>query len=124
MRVEIPDGDVADRITILEIKVRRLERGREAARAELESLREAWATQSPIPLDALHELAGLRAVNAELWEVEEALRAMEAAGDFGSAFVARARSVYHLNDERARLKRSINEATGSRFVEQKSYLDG
>ena len=34
-----------------------------------------------------------------------------------------ARSVYRRNDERARLKRAINIASGSRYVEEKSYKD-
>ena len=41
--------------------------------------------------------------------------------DFGPRFVELARSVYHLNDKRAALKRSINVALGSRLVEEKSY---
>jgi hypothetical protein len=47
----------------------------------------------------------------------------EAKHDFGSAFVERARSVYHLNDERGRLKRRINELCGSVLVERKVYTE-
>ena len=60
-------------------------------------------------------------MNTTLWEVEERLRARDAAGDFGADFVADARSVYRHNDERAALKRALNERLGSEFVEQKSY---
>ncbi|MCB9671020.1 MAG: hypothetical protein H6736_10715 [Alphaproteobacteria bacterium] len=121
MRIDVPDADVVDRITILELKVRRLATGREAAQAELDGLLADWRAQGAAPLESLHELSALRAVNEELWDVEEELRAMERAGDFGPEFVARARSVYHLNDERAQLKRAINVATSSTLVEQKSY---
>lgn len=122
MQVDVPDADVVDRITILELKVERLRSGREAARAELDVLQEAWRAQQSVPLEDLEQLPALRAVNAELWDVEEELRQLERAGDFGPTFVARARSVYHLNDERARIKRSISETTGSVLVEQKTYL--
>jgi hypothetical protein len=63
----------------------------------------------------------LKAVNEHLWDVEEQIRGREAAGDFGDQFVALARSVYHDNDRRAEIKRAINDRTGSRLVEQKSY---
>jgi hypothetical protein len=61
-------------------------------------------------------------VNSALWEVEDALRADEAAGRFDEAFVERARSVYRLNDERARWKREVNERLQSPYVEEKSHV--
>lgn len=66
----------------------------------------------------------LTAINAKLWAVEDTLRAMEAAADFGPSFVALARSVYRLNDERAAIKRTINDLVGSSIVEEKSYHGG
>jgi hypothetical protein len=65
--------------------------------------------------------AALKRVNERLWDVEDAIRDCDARGDFGDRFVELARSVYRLNDERARLKRAINIASGSRYVEEKSY---
>ena len=65
--------------------------------------------------------AELRQVNEALWEIEDAIRAEEAAGRFGDRFVALARQVYLTNDRRAELKRAINEAMGSELVEEKSY---
>jgi hypothetical protein len=63
----------------------------------------------------------LLAVNTRLWAIEDRIREMEAAGAFGPAFVALARSVYHENDERGRIKRAINLALGSEVVEEKQY---
>ena len=65
--------------------------------------------------------AELKRVNAKLWDVEDAIRECEARGDFGENFIELARAVYRLNDERARLKKAINLASGSRLVEEKSY---
>jgi hypothetical protein len=59
--------------------------------------------------------------NEALWDVEDALRRCEAVGEFGPRFIELARSVYHHNDRRAALKRTINEALGSRLVEEKDY---
>ena len=123
MKVELPIGDVADRVSILEIKVARIHRP-EAQRhiaAELAELRRAWDAEGLPPLASLPQWSELCAVNLALWEVEDALREREGRGDFGGAFVAEARSVYRLNDRRAAVKRAISEALGSRWVEEKSY---
>ncbi|MBW1881255.1 MAG: hypothetical protein JRJ84_23110, partial [Deltaproteobacteria bacterium] len=88
---------------------------------ELSALLAAWEGAGLPPPGDLAAWPRLHEVNGRLWEVEDALRQQEADEDFGPAFVALARSVYRLNDERAALKRQISEATGSALVEQKSY---
>lgn len=125
MHIEVPHADVVDRITILELKEARLTGPKQAhAREELATLRRAWASQSELALEAVPGLERLREVNRELWDVEDALRQLEREADFGPRFVGMARSVYRLNDERARLKAAINTATDSRLREQKSYVSG
>jgi hypothetical protein len=66
-------------------------------------------------------LTARRSVNERLWDVEDDLREKERGQGFGGDFVERARSVYRLNDERARLKRRANELCGSALVEEKFY---
>ena len=66
--------------------------------------------------------AKLRAVNEALWQIEDDIRACERQQDFGPRFVDLARSVYRTNDERAALKRHINELLGAALVEQKHYV--
>ena len=51
------------------------------------------------------------------------MRLKERAQEFDEAFVRLARSVYLENDERARIKKAINLALGSGYVEEKSYRD-
>ncbi len=124
MRLLVPSplGDVVDRYTILAIKRARLAgEARGHATREQEALVEAWGAAGLAPLQELPEARALARVNELLWEVEERLRAREAAGDFGADFVADARAVYRHNDERAALKRALNARLGSEFVEQKSY---
>ncbi|MBT4865441.1 MAG: hypothetical protein HON53_10015, partial [Planctomycetaceae bacterium] len=65
--------------------------------------------------------AELKAVNEALWEIEDDIRDCERAQDFGPRFIELARSVYVTNDQRAALKREINDLLGSRIVEEKSY---
>jgi hypothetical protein len=116
-------GDLIDRITILQIKYERIaEEGKRAnVRRELDLL-EAEARSADVVGSAVETLAeDLGEVNSQLWEVEDALRACERSGDFGPRFVALARSVYALNDERAALKRMINGLFDSTLMEEKSY---
>ena len=122
MEIPVPYGDVIDKITILRIKSRKIRDPEKNAhvRRELAALTSHWAAAG---LGDPAEADPLERINEDLWEVEDMLRRHEAAGDFGDAFVTRARSVYHLNDERARLKRSINLRLGSPLVEQKEYVE-
>ncbi|MCC6827549.1 MAG: hypothetical protein IT550_04900 [Novosphingobium sp.] len=115
-------GEVIDKITILEIKNARIADAAALAnvRRELDALNVVAAG-----LDLTPELAeardGLRAVNAALWDIEDAIRAHEQRQDFGAGFIALARAVYQRNDARAALKRRINVLSGSALVEEKSY---
>jgi predicted nucleic acid-binding Zn-ribbon protein len=116
--VPVSWGEVIDKITILRIKAGRITRPAALAnvQTELQAL-EAIAASVLAGEPALQSLeARLATVNA--------LRASEAAADFGPQFVALARSVYKLNDERAALKRTINDIVGSSIVEEKSYHAG
>ena len=120
--VPVSWGELLDKITILEIKADRIEDA--AARAnvarELALLREVAAPVLPqLGLAALIE--ALRSINCALWEIEDAIRARDAAARFDAEFIRLARAVYLTNDERAALKRKINVLLRSVLVEEKSY---
>jgi Family of unknown function (DUF6165) len=120
--VPISVGELMDKITILEIKSERIKNPSQLENVvrELKALRSVRLGEvDSAMLDKLS--AELRRVNAMLWEVEDAIRDCEARGDFGDRFIELARAVYRLNDERARLKKAINLASGSRLFEEKSY---
>jgi hypothetical protein len=116
-------GELLDKITILEIKLARLEDAAKRAnvRAELEAL-QAVDAKLTYDRDALGMLIeALKRCNEALWDIEDAKRGCERAQDFGADFIWLARQVYLLNDERAGFKRQINALGGSRLVEEKSY---
>jgi hypothetical protein len=120
--VPISVGELMDKITILEIKSERIKNPSQLENIlrELEALRAVRLQEiERAMLDKLS--AELKRVNAKLWDVEDAIRDCEARSDFGEAFIELARMVYRLNDERSRLKKAINLASGSRIVEEKSY---
>lgn len=127
MQVTVPVsiGELLDKITILEIKAERIADAAKRANVETELalLRER---RDGLGLDAgiAAVVAELGAVNRRLWDVEDRLRALEHASDFGAEFVTLARSVYRENDHRAELKRRINQLSGSALVEEKSYSVG
>jgi len=116
-------GEVLDKLTILDIKLARIADATKRANvaAERAQLGAAWDAALPDPRGVADLASELRAVNEALWEVEDALREAERAGDFGPAFVALARSVYRTNDRRAAIKKRVNERLGSVLVEEKSY---
>lgn len=119
--IPVPVGDLLDRITILELKAARAApAARVHVEAELAALAAAWSGLGAADPPERVELAR---VNGALWEIEDELRRHEAAGEFGSAFVAAARQVYQLNDERAALKRALNLRLGSELVEEKVHPD-
>tara|TARA_B110000483_G_scaffold243596_1_gene334425 strand:+ start:7446 stop:7826 length:381 start_codon:yes stop_codon:yes gene_type:complete len=60
-------------------------------------------------------------VNKKLWVIEDELRVKEKKQEFDKEFIELARSVYFTNDERAFLKKQINEDTDSNIFEVKSY---
>ncbi|MBK1668714.1 hypothetical protein CKO28_11810 [Rhodovibrio sodomensis] len=121
--VEVAAGELLDKITILEIKEAKFtDPGKLAnVRAELETLRAARDANLPATAEVERAVDGLRAVNRQLWDIEDEIREHERTRDFGERFVELARAVYKTNDRRAELKREINEATGSRLKEEKSY---
>lgn len=55
--------------------------------------------------------------------IEDDIRIKEKAQEFDAEFIRLARSVYVENDVRARVKKEINLALGSTYVEEKSYQD-
>jgi tetratricopeptide (TPR) repeat protein len=116
-------GELIDKITILEIKSEKISdenklRNIAHELATARALREDEGLSHRV-LDELTER--LKAINAQLWEIEDALRLCEKRQDFGPSFVSLARSVYRLNDRRAELKHDINLLFNSAIVEEKSY---
>ncbi len=125
IKVPVSFGEVLDKITILEIKSERIkdEAKLKNVRLELEELSATW-NDAVEDQGAIADLrAQLKAVNEELWVIEDDIRDQEAAQDFGPRFIELARAVYVTNDKRAAIKKDVNLALGSRFVEEKSYQD-
>ena len=129
--VPVSWGELLDKITILELKARLIPEGPARANVtrELDALREVAAPALGADENhAAHDdlgplLDALSATNAALWQIEDDIRVKEKQQAFDAEFVKLARSVYFENDIRARIKKDINLALGSSYVEEKSYED-
>ena len=123
--VPVSYGELIDKITILEIKAARISDAAKLAnvRKELELLSDTWSADPSSATDISDLWQALRTVNERLWVIEDDIRVKEKQQQFDAEFVRLARAVYFENDERARVKRAINERLGSALVEEKSYQD-
>jgi hypothetical protein len=120
MKIEVSNGEILDKLTIIQIKLERIK-----DESKLKNLRKEFgdlkvATEKILSTDdplykALYE------VNCELWDIEDHIRDLERSKDFGEDFVQTARSVYFKNDRRSEVKREINIKTASGLIEEKSY---
>ena len=125
MRIPVSIGEILDKKSILEIKSERISDEKKLinVRHELRVLDDELSK-----LEGLWESVGdlygqLKAVNEELWVIEDEIRIKEAKKEFDAIFIDLARSVYVTNDKRANIKKEINLKMGSDLVEEKSYED-
>ena len=118
MKVVVPIsvGELLDKISILEIKS--LFTDSEYVSKELEELN---LIKSSLTQYTLEYEVQLKKVNEKLWKIEDKLRELEKEQRFDEEFIEIARSVYKTNDERARIKKEINELCNSDYKEVKVY---
>jgi hypothetical protein len=120
MKIEVSNGELLDKLSILEIKVSKISETVKLNNINKELVILQEAAKSVLPMvPTLY--SDLLRVNARLWDIEDHIRNLESNQQFDAGFVETARSVYHLNDERARIKREIDVITGSELLEEKSY---
>ena len=121
--VPLSPGELLDKITILRIKVARIQEAGKLANVKLELslLEQTWKDAGGAAHDVAPDERALLSVNERLWDIEDRIRDKEARQTFDRDFIELARAVYVCNDERAAIKRRINVQLGSRLVEEKSY---
>jgi|15BtaG_2_1085339.scaffolds.fasta_scaffold37136_1 hypothetical protein len=133
IKVEIAPGELFDKLTILGIKLEKIKdntkivfvKNEQAILKKSVSKLHEWVAGNKIANSkALNSaITKLRQINEKIWDIEDKIRDCERRQDFGDKFVQLARSVYLTNDERARIKKEINEFFDSDIREEKSYTD-
>ena len=123
MKIEVSNGEIVDKLTILELKRQNAQTQEQARHIEeelnyLQPIVESMDIPMDIPVDIINQL---REVNKKLWEVEDMLREYERKSNFNGQFITFARAVYQTNNARFKLKSRINEITNSRLVEEKIH---
>jgi hypothetical protein len=122
MKIEVSNGEIADKFSILIIKKSKIKDG-----VKLNNIEKEIDSIIPIFLKVVKKkevhdkYLDLEVVNKELWSIEDDIRECERQKDFGDKFIQLARSVYIKNDRRAEIKKEINLLTNSGIVEEKSY---
>ncbi len=126
MLVEISNGELLDKISILELKLLKIE-----DKEKLVNIQKEFDTLNPLVVDLFEQHDGqlqnhyleLAKINGELWDIEDWIRDCEREKRFDKEFVELARSVYITNDKRCEVKKIINLMTSSGLVEEKSYKE-
>jgi hypothetical protein len=128
MKIEVSNGEIIDKYTILEIKLsqikdenklKNIQHEYDVLTPDVQSI--YAASKDEAHLKQLHN--DLLTINKKLWDIEDDIRECERAKDFGQTFIDLARAVYYTNDDRSDVKKAINVFTGSDLVEEKSYED-
>jgi hypothetical protein len=121
MKIEVSTGEIVDKYTILSIKKVML-----IDIEQLFNVNKEWVMLS----EEIRKVQGLMEdplvwslldVNNKLWHIDDELRKLEASQDFGEHFIATARMVYKLNDERYQYREQINAIYHSELTEEKSH---
>ena len=116
IQIPISIGELLDKISILSIKSQHTIN--QYVSKELQDLI-AIAKKHQVYDDSY--LTKLFQVNQKLWKIEDDLRVLEKSQDFGETFIELARSVYKTNDQRASIKKEINNKYKSLYSEVKIH---
>ena len=122
---EISAGELLDKISILEIKLEKIEdeNNREEIKKEYKILKEIQNSSIKLDNKIKKLFNSIKVINIKLWNVEDELRVCEKNKDFGKNFIELAREVYFNNDKRSKIKSEINKILGSNIREIKKYVN-
>ncbi len=120
---EISEGELLDKISILEIKLKEVENAMalKEVKKEYEILIKIKKDniQSNDQIDELYNK--LKNVNKEIWDIENIKRNFEKTKKFDKSFIEISRKEYKANDDRAKIKSKINQLLDSSIKEVKQH---
>ena len=119
---EISIGELVDKLTILEIKLKKIDN-----KDSLENINKEYQSLKSIDLKGIDQkkyqplFNELKSINEKLWDIENEKRLFEKNSNFGDKFIQVSRDVHFMNDKRAKVKQEINKTFGSNIEEVKEY---
>jgi len=119
MNIEVSVGEVLDKISILEIKRKKIKDSNKLKNINKEFL---VLSESFPNFKEQEDYNKLLEINTALWDIEDKLRIKESKQSFDEVFISLARDVYFTNDKRSNIKKRINLKMGSDLIEEKSYV--
>ena len=122
---EISAGELFDKMTILEIKLDKIEdkNSQKEITKEYNILKDTLNSNIDLNDKIQNLLKELKKINLNLWIIEDKLRICEKNKDFDKNFIELARGVYLNNDKRSKIKLEINKILGSNIREIKQYVN-
>ena len=123
IQIETSAGELIDKITILEIKKKKVldKKSLDIINKEYSSLIDSMEKNLKVNEEIKGLWHQLREINNTLWDIEDEKRLCEKNKKFDEKFIELARNVYKYNDQRAKIKSKINDLTGSNIKEVKQY---
>ena len=117
---EISVGELLDKLTILEIKLEKIndKESLKIIEKEYQILNKTDGVDKNQYKTLFDEL---KSTNRKLWDIENEKRLCEKNSDFGEKFIQVSRDVHFMNDKRAKIKSKINQLSGSNLREVKQY---
>ena len=119
---EISVGELLDKLTILEIKLEKIN-----DKGSLKIIEKEYQALKNTDLSEIDKkqykslFDELKSINRKLWDIENEKRLCEKKSDFGEKFIKLSRDVHFMNDNRAKVKSKINKIFGSSIEEVKEY---
>lgn len=118
VKIPVSVGELFDKITILEIKLKYADEIKSVNIKKELNLLNKKASKIKINVEHINKL---KKINYRIWNIEDTIRTLEGRKDFNVEFIETARMIYTLNDERAVIKKTINLEAGSKIIEEKIY---
>ena len=121
--IEVSVGELLDKISILEIKQKKIKdtESLKFIEDEYKVLKSELDKNIKTDEKLKNLFNSLKEINFKLWVIEDDKRMCEKNKDFGEKFIKLSRDVHFLNDNRAKIKLEINNHTGSKIKEIKEY---
>ena len=122
---EISAGELLDKISILEIKLKKIQdkSNQKEINKEYKILKKAQKSNIKLNEKSINLFKELKNINLKLWDIEDKVRIFEKDKNFNEIFVQLAREVYFNNDRRAKIKSEINKIFKSNITEIKKYAN-